>query len=135
MSITQQQGKNHRTNPRHQTASLDSILSLLLNATEHCLIKLCMTMHRFNFTHRGICLPMTTTFSHAFLCKTANSIQSLILIVKLMILILQTQTRNGCRYESDHIELLILFLRPIHAAYATTTARSSRRQYEIFTVG
>ena len=116
ISITQQQGKNHKTNPRHQNASLDSMVSLLLNATENCLIKLCTAMHGFNFTHRGICLQMTTTFSHTFLSKTANSIQSLIFFVKLTILTSETQTRNCCRSESDHIKLLILFLRPIHAA-------------------
>jgi len=78
MSITQQWGKNQKANPRHQDASLDSIFSLLLNATEHC--HMMANMHGFNFTHRGICLQMTTTFSNAFLSKTADSIQSLIFL-------------------------------------------------------
>ena len=116
MSITQQQGKNHKTNPRHQNASLDSIFSLLLNATENCLIKLCTAMHGFSFTHRGICLQMTTIFSMHFYLRLPIQFSYYFFWVKLTILTSETQTRNCCRSESDHIKLLILFLRPIHAA-------------------
>ena len=54
MSITQQRGKDHKTNPRHQKASFHCYWMKLNIATQpmHGNARL----HGFNFTHGGICL-------------------------------------------------------------------------------
>jgi len=69
-------------------------------------------LHGFNFTHGGICLQIKwqPRFSTHFYLKTADSIQSLIFS---KIYDFAIANRSS---ESDHIKLLILFCRPIHAA-------------------
>ena len=68
-------------------------------------------LHGFNFNQGGICLQIKwqPRFPKHFFLKTADSIQSLIFSKIDDFAIVN-------RSESDHIKLLILSLRPIHAA-------------------
>ena len=82
MSITQQRGKDHKTNPKKS----EGIFSLLLNVTEHCHTKLRTAMHdctgsisltgeficRLNDNHvfpRISILKLPIQFSHKFFLK------------------------------------------------------------------
>ena len=81
MSITQQRGKDHKTNPRHQKASSHYRWMSLNIATDGN-----ARLHGFNFTHGGICrlndkhvfprisiLRLPIQFSHKFFLKFAIS--------------------------------------------------------------
>ena len=100
MSITQQWGKNQKANPRHQDASLDSIFSLLLNVTEHCHKKIMYGKYaRVQFHSQGNLSADDNHVFNSISIKDCRFDSVINFFVKLMILTLQTQTRNCCVYN------------------------------------